>query len=33
VSSTAGWGAAITVWLLTVVIGIILAALFPGFIS
>ncbi len=33
VSSTAGWGAAITVWLLTVIIGITLAALFPGFIS
>lgn len=33
VSSTAGWGAAVTVWLLTVIIGIILAAFFPGFIS
>ena len=33
VGSSAGWGAAITVWLLGVVIGVILAALFPGFIS
>ena len=33
VSSTAGWGAGITVWLLGMIIGIILAALFPGFIS
>ncbi|HKO59674.1 MAG TPA: YIP1 family protein [Pyrinomonadaceae bacterium] len=33
VSSTAGWGAAVTVWLLTVVLGLILAALFPGFMS
>jgi hypothetical protein len=33
VSSTAGWGAAISIWLLGVVIGIIFAALFPSFIS
>lgn len=33
VSSGAGWGAAITVWLLGVTIGVIFAALFPGFIS
>ena len=33
VSSTAGWGAAISIWLLGVVIGTIFAALFPSFIS
>jgi hypothetical protein len=33
VNSTAGWGAAISIWLLGIVIGIIFAALFPSFIS
>ena len=33
VSSSAGWGAALTVWFLGVLIGVILAVLFPGFIS
>lgn len=33
VSSSAAWGAALTVWFLGVLIGVVLAALFPGFIS
>lgn len=33
VSGTAGWGAALTVWFLGVIIGVVFAALFPGFIS
>lgn len=33
VSSSAGWGAALAVWVLGVVIGLVLAALFPGFIA
>jgi len=33
VSGTAGWGAALTVWFLGVILGVIFAALFPGFIS
>ena len=33
VSGSAGWGAALTVWFLGVIIGVVFAALFPGFIS
>ena len=33
VSGSAGWGAALTVWLLGVIIGVVFAVLFPGFIS
>ena len=33
VSGAAGWGAALTVWFLVVILGVVLAALFPGFIS
>jgi hypothetical protein len=33
VSSSAGWGVAITFWVLALLLGIAFAAIFPGFLS